>query len=73
MKPNFKEMSLEELIAYVKKHRTDSEAIRELFFNRRSSDETATWYPAPLDEQSVQIMEEAFRSKLGLPPTPKQG
>jgi hypothetical protein len=64
MKPNFKEMSKEELIAYVKKHRTDSEAVRELFFNRRSPDETATWYPAPLDEESIRIGEEAIRQKI---------
>jgi len=72
MKPNFKEMSKEELIAYIKEHRTDSEAICELFVNRRSPDETATWYPAPLNEEGVRIMEEAFREKLGLPPISKQ-
>lgn len=72
MKPNFKEMPKEELIAYIKEHRTDSEAIRELFVNRRSPEETATWYPAPLNEEGVRIMEEAFREKLGLPPISKQ-
>lgn len=72
MKLNFTEMPKEELIAYIKKHRTDDEAIRELFVNRRSPDEAATWYPAPLDEKAVRIMEEAFREKLGLPPTSKQ-
>lgn len=64
MKPNFSQMSLSELRAYVKQHRTDDEAIRELFVNRRSPDETATWYPAPLDEEGIKIMEEAFRQKI---------
>ena len=64
MKPNYSNMSLSELRAYVKKHITDDEAIRELFFNRRSPDETATWYPPPLNEEGMRIMEEAFRQKI---------
>ena len=64
MKPNFSQMSLGELRAYIKEHRTDDEAIRELFVNRRSPDELATWYPAPLDEEGIRIMEEAFRQKF---------
>lgn len=44
MKPNFKEMTKAELIAYVKEHRTDDEAIRELFINRANPN--ATWYSA---------------------------
>lgn len=63
MKPNFSQMSLSELRAYIKEHRTDDEAIRELFV-RRSPDETATWYPAPLDEEGIRIMELAFRQKF---------
>lgn len=34
MKPNFKEMSKEDLRAYVLSHREDDEAIRELFSRR---------------------------------------
>lgn len=64
MKPNFSEMSLSQLRAYIKEHRTDDEAIRELFVNRRSPDDTATWYPPPLDEEGMRIMEEAFRQKI---------
>lgn len=60
-KPNFQEMPKAELIAYVKQNRTDDEAIRELFVNRRNPD--ATWYPAPLDPESVRIAEEAIRRK----------
>ncbi len=61
-KPNFKEMSKSELIAYIKQNRTDDEAIRELFVNRRNPN--ATWYPAPLDPQSIRITEEAIRNRV---------
>lgn len=44
MKPNFKQMSNDQLREYIKQHRTDNEAIAELFVNRRSSDTEATWY-----------------------------
>ena len=64
MKPNFSEMSLSDLQAYVKEHRTDDEAIRELFVNRRSPDATATWYPAPLNSEGIKTMQEAFRQKF---------
>jgi hypothetical protein len=72
MKPDFNAMSRAELLAYLKEHRTDDEAWG-IFLDRRSPDETATWYPPPLDEEGVRIMEEAFRKKiqeieLGRPP-----
>lgn len=60
-KPNFKEMLKSELIAYIKQNRTDDEAIRELFVNRRNPN--ATWYPAPLDAESFRIAEEVIRRK----------
>ena len=63
MKPNFNEMSRAELLAYVKEHRDDDEAWG-IFLDRRSPDETAIWYPPPLDEEGVRIMEEAFRQKI---------
>ena len=44
MKPNFKEMTKAELLAYIKEHRTDDEAIRELFINRANPD--AAWHSA---------------------------
>jgi hypothetical protein len=65
MKPNFSEMSLAELRAYVKEHRSDDEAIHELFVNRRNPN--AKQYPPPLGEESIRIMEQAFQEKLGLP------
>jgi hypothetical protein len=61
-KPNFKEMSKSELIAYIKQNRTDDQAIRELFVNRRNPN--ATWYPAPLDPESIRITEEAIRNRV---------
>lgn len=62
MKPNFNEMSRSELLAYLKEHRTDDE-VWGIYLDRRSPDETATWYPAPLDEESIRIGEEAIRQK----------
>lgn len=61
LKPNFKAMTLNELRAYVKEHRTDDEAIRELFVNRRSPDETATWYSFPLSQEGLRQGEEVLR------------
>lgn len=63
MKPNFEQMSRAELKAYVLAHRDDNEAF-EVLLRRRSSDKTATWYPPPLDEEGIRIMEEAFRQKI---------
>lgn len=63
MKPNFREMSRSELLAYCKLHRDDDEAWG-IYLDGRSPDETATWYPAPLDEESIRIGEEAMRQKI---------
>lgn len=62
-KPNFYEMPRAELLAYLKTHREDDEAWG-IYLDRRSPDETATWYPAPLDEESIRISEEAIRQKI---------
>lgn len=67
---NYDNMTFSELRSYVLAHREDSEAVRALF-NRRSPDETATWYPAPVDEEGVRVMEEAFKQKFGS--SPKRG
>ena len=64
MKPDFSKMDLVELRTYFKQHRTDEEAIRELFVNRRSPDETATWYSFPRTEEGTKQMEEVFRQKI---------
>lgn len=60
-KPNFKEMSRADLRAYIVATH-DEEAIQELFVNRR--DPNAKKYPAPLDEESIRIGEEAIREKI---------
>lgn len=65
-KPNYKQMSSLDLIAYIKLNRTDDEAmfVSELV-NRRNPN--ATKYPAPLDPETISITEEAIRNKvLGL-------
>lgn len=63
MKPDFNKMSRAELLAYVKEHRDDNEAW-DIYLDRRSPDETATWYPAPKDSESIRIGEEAMRQKI---------
>lgn len=60
-KPDFNAMSRAELLAYLKEHRTDDEAWR-IFLDRRSPN--AKKYPAPLDEESIKIGEEAIRQKI---------
>ncbi len=59
MKPNFSKMTLTELRAYVKEHRTDDEAIHELFVNRRNPN--APKYPYA---QSAEEIEEILRRKI---------
>lgn len=60
MKPNFKAMSKTELRDYVLQHRTDDEALAELFVNRRSSDAEATWY----NTSGVKETEDVIRQRL---------
>ena len=59
MKPNFKEMTREELVVYVKENRTDDEAIGELFINRR--DPNAVRYPA---DQTPEEIKEILQQKI---------
>ncbi|URD47841.1 hypothetical protein [Chroococcidiopsis sp. CCNUC1] len=54
-------MTKQQLIAYIKKHRTDDEAIHELFVNRRQPN--AIKYPA---EQTQAEIEQILRDKLEL-------
>ncbi len=67
-KPNFVQMSKEELIAYVKVNRTDDEAIRELFSVRRNPNSTIYPYIGDLpEEEQVQEMkkiEDEIRQKI---------
>lgn len=61
-RPDFAKMTRSELKKYIIAHRTDDEAIQELFVNRRNPN--AVKYPAPLDPISIHITEEAIRDKL---------
>lgn len=56
---DFSRMTLAELRAYVKAHRTDDEAIHELFVNRRNPN--AKVYPY---NQSGEEIEEILRRKI---------
>jgi len=68
MKPNFSEMSRDELRAYVLDHRDDLEAMR-LFFNVPPKNDVKR-YPSMFDddgqpiEANIRIMEEAIRQKV---------
>lgn len=61
MKPNFDAMSRAELKAYVLAHRDDDEAFHA-FRNKPAT--RSEPYPAPLDEESIRIGEEAIRQKI---------
>jgi hypothetical protein len=63
VKPNFKEISRQELIAYVLQHRDDEEAF-EVLLSRRSPDSEATWYNFPNNDEGQHQMSEVFRRKL---------
>lgn len=60
-KPNYKEMTHEELRKYVLAHRDDDEAINELFVNRR--DPNAKVYPANMSiEEMTQVIQERIKA-----------
>lgn len=61
MKPDFDTMSRAELLAYLKAHRDDDEAWGKYLDQRNPN---AKQYPAPLDEESIKIMEEAIKRKI---------
>jgi len=52
-KQNFEKMTKAELLAYVKVNRTDEEAIRELFSDRRNPNRTV--YPSLVNSNSDEI------------------
>ena len=60
MKPNFEQMTTNELKSYVLTHRDDGEAIRALF-SRRSPDETATWYSSTDSGQMEEVLQEKIQ------------
>lgn len=70
MKPNFEEMNISELKAYVLAHRDDNQAIRTLFSRRNSPDNEATWYGllttangVPIEE-NIRVAEDAIRQRI---------
>ncbi len=67
MKPNFEEMSIPDLRAYVLKHRDDIEAIRALFYHPSLKWKTMppmfTQEGVPIEE-NIQIAEEAIRQRV---------
>jgi hypothetical protein len=64
MKPNYQQMTDDQLRAYIKEHRTDEEAIQELFVHRRSPDESATWYSVPFSPEGIEEVQELIRQKI---------
>jgi hypothetical protein len=64
MKPNYQQMTDAELRAYIKENRTNEEAIQELFVNRRSPDELATWYAVPFSPEGIEETQELISQKL---------
>lgn len=63
---NFDAMSRAQLRSYLNSHRDDSQAW-EVFFaklNENRDLDQSSWYPAPLDEESVKITEEAIKQKI---------
>jgi hypothetical protein len=64
MKPNYQQMTDAELRAYIKENRTDEEAIQELFVNRRSPDESATWYSVTFSPEGIEETQELIRQQL---------
>lgn len=62
MKPNFREMTRQELRAYVLAHREDDEAI-EVLITRGNPDSPT--YPFPRTDEDLQEMDEILKRKLG--------
>ncbi len=61
MKPDFNQMSREELKAYVLAHQDDDEAVRILFSRRNPNSKR---YPMPKTEEDLKEMEEIFRRQI---------
>jgi hypothetical protein len=68
MKPNFTEMSVSDLRAYVLKNRDDIEAIRALFNHPSLENKWIKMPPLYQDgmpiEENIQLAEEMFRQRL---------
>lgn len=63
MKPNYSQMSLTELRAYVKEHRNDDEALQELFVNRRNPN-AKQYSPLLTEEEIREILKRKINGEL---------
>lgn len=61
----FEAMSMTELKTYVMSHRNDDAAWAKYITRLVATDSKC--YPAPIDEAGEEIMQEAFRQRLGAP------
>jgi aromatic ring hydroxylase len=64
MKPNFQEMSLSELHAYVLEHREDDEAFYTLIDRRKVANPNRVTYSAPQTPEDLEEMRRIIREKL---------
>lgn len=62
---NFETMSMTELKAYVMNHRDDKAAWAKYIAQLVHSD--PKWYPAPIDREGKEIMNQAFKERFGSP------
>jgi hypothetical protein len=62
-KPDFTQMTRNELKKYILSHPTDNEAIRELFINRRNPNAQIFPYPYDMPYEEVEAI---LKSKLNL-------
>lgn len=62
MKPDFSQMSRQELRAYVLAHRDDDEAIEALI---RMGNPNSPVYPFPQTDEDLKTMEEILKRKIG--------
>lgn len=65
MKPNFQEMSLKELRAYVLEHREDDEAFYAMVDRYDAEYPNRVSYPMPKTPEDFEAMERIIREKLG--------
>jgi hypothetical protein len=66
MKPNFQEMPIDELKAYVLQHREDDEAFYAFIDRREAENPHPTVYPYPNTPETIAIMREAIHKRLGI-------
>jgi hypothetical protein len=65
MKPNFQEISLDELRNYVLQHREDAEAFHTLIDRRKAANPDRITYPYPNTPETMAITQRAIRDRLG--------